>query len=179
MKLTALTTDHAEQVCDHWKHYRTNEGLVEYFRQVIRNFESSAITTDEGKLVAYICMQYNGSMANLFVDPTYHSLNLGVILLRDLTRKLLEKHHTAYGFIKTKDSDFITSCQTIGFSWVPQGSMSWVHYRPSVLNSFLSPDQVKSASRDVFLNAIPLSCNVCSGIPADQSAKCTIHMGHN
>lgn len=179
-------------MCDHWKHYRTNDGLVEYFRQVIRNFDSSAIITTDGRLVAYICMQYNGSMANLFVDPEYHSANLGVIILKDLTRKLLDKDQTAYGFIKTKDSSFIATCQNIGFSWVAQGSMSWVHFRPYHLNpnsqipripssSLISDSQTPNGEnrneelKDLHLNALPLSCNECSGIPVVNKAGC-IHV---
>ncbi|KAH9520359.1 hypothetical protein Btru_060592 [Bulinus truncatus] len=185
LQLTVLKREHAETVCDHWKHYRKNEGLVEYFRQVIENFESSAIVTKDGQLVAYISMQYNGAMANLFVDPEYHSQNLGVILLRDLTRKLLDKHHTAYGFIKTKDTSFINTCQSIGFSWVAQGSMSWVHYRPRKISSHVgkpcitrseiaenSEDEYSKSEKDLFLNALPLSCNKCSGIPAIGKSSC-------
>ncbi|XP_059172794.1 glycine N-acyltransferase-like protein Keg1 [Physella acuta] len=189
LELTVLKKDHAETVCDHWKHYRTNDGLVEYFRQVIEHFENSAIITKDGRLVAYICMQFNGSMANLFVDPEFHSENLGVILLRDLTRKLLAKHQTVYGFIKTKDSSFITTCQSIGFSWVPQGSMSWVHYQPRsvIINDRIPkvPSSSKisengshndyehpSKEKDLFLNALPLSCNECSGIPAIGKSAC-------
>lgn len=185
LKLTVLKREHAETVCDHWKHYRTNDGLVEYFRQVIENFDSSAIVTKEGRLVAYICMQYNGAMANLFVDPEFHSDNLGVILLTDLTRKLLDKNLTVYGFIKTKDANFITTCQSIGFSWVPQGSMSWVHYRPfnttpnSGLPKIPSTSKITDSNadgtvyeKDLFLNALPLSCNECSGIPAIGKSAC-------
>ncbi|KAK0058224.1 glycine N-acyltransferase-like protein Keg1 [Biomphalaria pfeifferi] len=181
LQLTVLKREHAETVCDHWKHYRKNEGLVEYYRQVIENFESSAIVTKEGNLVAYISMQFNGSMSNLFVDPEYHSQNLGVILLTDLTRKLLAKNQTAYGFIKTKDASFIKTCESIGFSWVAQGSMSWVHYLPrNMLLKTVVPRKVSEseqdenckAEKDLFLNALPLSCNQCSGIPAIGKSSC-------
>jgi hypothetical protein len=192
IELTVLQEKHAEAVCDHWKHYRTNDGLVEYFRQVIKNFDSSAIITADGRLVAYICMQFNGSMANLFVDPEFHSASLGVILLKDLTRKLLYKHQTAYGFIKTKDSAFITTCQDIGFSWVAQGSMSWVHFRPFHLkpnsgipripssnimsnNQKQGDEEINGELKDLHLNALPLSCNECSGIPIVNKAGC-IHV---
>ncbi|XP_035824032.1 uncharacterized protein LOC101860479 [Aplysia californica] len=198
MQLTELKKEHAEMIRDHWKHYRANDGLVEYFQQVIEQFDNSAITTTDGELVAYICMQYNGSMANLFVDPAYHTANLGVLLLRDLTRKLLEKHQTAYGFIKTKDSAFITTCQNIGFSWVPQGSMSWVNHKPRVPGSRSPLAKVPSANglstsqeekdkqdggdselevKDLFLTALPLSCNKCSGIPEEKRKGACIHVG--
>ena len=190
--LTQLRTVHAELIRDHWKHYREKDGLVEYYRQVIDHFDNSAIFTHGGDLVAYICMQFNGSMANLFVDPAYRGRNLGAILLQDLTRKLVEKNHIAFGFIKTRDSDFITTCQAMGFEWVPQGSMSWVHHQPSTcaqaqgqklksstVSSFLSWSTQDNKNKggnnscceakNLFLNALPLSCNECSGIPIGPS----------
>lgn len=193
--MTKLDECHAETLKNHWKHYRINDGLLDYFRETIKHFDHSAITkTDDGRLVAYISMQYNGSMANLFVDPDFHSHNLGVTLLRDLTRKLLTKHQTAYGFIKTKDSAFISSCQSIGFSWVPQGTVSWIRYspipspstpQPPVYSTLSSIEQITNmpanntdkSDKHLFLNALPLSCNECSGIPKDKAADKCIHVG--
>ena len=177
MILTSLGEENAEMLREHWKDFHTDESSLDYFRKVIKNFDSSAVVTTDGKVVAYISMQFNGSMASLFVDPDYHVHNLGVILLQDLTRKLIEKHQTAFGFIMTKDTDFINSCQKIGFSWVPQGSMSWVHYKPlSITQDNHSDESWKSSQHDcsmedknVFFNAMPLSCNKCSGIPSEKS----------
>lgn len=181
LSLTSLTSEHAEIMCSHWKHARKNNGLLEYFQKVLENFESSAVVDSNGQLKAYICMQFNGSMANLYVDPEYRTSNLGVALLRDLTRKLISKGLTAYGFIKTKDSTFINTCQKIGLSWVPQGSMSWLHYNPRSLTQSRSwPREISSQATDipekkdekkkVFFNAMPLSCNDC--LPSTAPIDC-------
>ncbi|RUS69739.1 hypothetical protein EGW08_022497 [Elysia chlorotica] len=177
LTLTSLRTEHAELVCSHWKHARKNDGLLEYFEKVLANFESSAVVDGDGRLIAYICMQFNGSMANLYVDPDYRTSNLGVALLRDLTRKLILKGLTAFGFIKTKDSTFINTCQKIGLSWIPQGSMSWLHYKPGQLRPNRSwPQEIQSHAiaekkeerKKVYFNAMPLSYNDC--LPSTASA---------
>ncbi|GFO23896.1 glycine n-acyltransferase [Plakobranchus ocellatus] len=182
LKLTSLTSEHADILCSQWKHDRKNDGLLEYFQRVIDNFESSAVMDSDGRLIAYICMQFNGSMANLYVDPDYRASNLGVALLRDLTGKLLSKGHTAYGFIKTKDATFISTCQKIGFTWIPQGSMSWLHYRPKSLTANRSwPEALTSEAKSekkedkakVYFNAMTLSCNDC--LPSSGSTDC-IHV---
>nr|KAG5689287.1 hypothetical protein BaRGS_033079 [Batillaria attramentaria] len=124
--LTRLTAKDAPALCERWKHYRPDPALDLYMQVITEQFDSSAIVTKEGQLVAYIGMQFNGAMAMLHVDPNYRGRGLGQIVLVDLTRKLLAKGNTAYGLIPTKDTSFIaTSSQKLGFTWVPQGSMAW------------------------------------------------------
>lgn len=100
-------------------------------QEVTRRFDSSAIVNEEGELMAYIGMQFNGAMAMLHVDPRHRGRGLGQIVLVDLTRKLLAKGKAAYGLIPTKDTSFLaTSSHKLGFTWVPLGSMAWVRYQP-------------------------------------------------
>ena len=73
-----------------WEGSHFREGIEGYFKIVIENFVSSCLWDSDGELLAYVCMQYNGSMAMLFVKPD-HVKNYSKIGLTDLTRKRLGK----------------------------------------------------------------------------------------
>lgn len=194
LTLTTLEPKHAAALCERWKNYRPDPALDLYMQVITQRFDSSAIVNEDGDLVAYIGMQFNGAMAMLHVDPQYRGRNLGQIVLADLTRKLLAKGKTAYGLIPTKDTSFIaTSSQKLGFTWVPQGSMSWVRFVPksafkpmpnysmtvaskagAEVNKIDSdgPQQQKSSDEQMVqeqlhLTALPLSCNECSDISSE------------
>ncbi|KAK7473347.1 hypothetical protein BaRGS_00035395 [Batillaria attramentaria] len=148
--LTRLTAKDAPALCERWKHYRPDPALDLYMQVITEQFDSSAIVTKEGQLVAYIGMQFNGAMAMLHVDPNYRGRGLGQIVLVDLTRKLLAKGNTAYGLIPTKDTSFIaTSSQKLGFTWVPQGSMAWARYLPKSSSPTPVPASSTSSTKSV------------------------------
>lgn len=206
MTLTTLRPKDASALCERWKHYRPDPALDLYMQVVTEQFDSSAVVTDDGQLVAYIGMQFNGAMAMLHVDPKYRGRGLGQIVLVDLTRKLLSKDKIAFGLIPTKDTSFIaTSSQKLGFTWVPAGSMAWVRYQPksaspvpvskaSASSSLAKlagswpqvsgPSESNSAVEDddaaghLFLTALPLSCNECADISNDTVATSTCLQPH-
>lgn len=198
MTLTTLQPKDAPALCERWKHYRPDPALDLYMQEITRRFDSSAIVSKEGKLMAYIGMQFNGSMAMLHVDPKCRGQRLGQIVLADLTKKLLAKGEIPYGLIPTKDTSFIaTSSQKLGFTWIPQGSMAWIRYEP---RSSVSPTihlstsqfadaggaddphrtnagegdrEEKGTTCGLFLTALPLSCNECADISNDAVSTCT------
>ncbi|XP_076461340.1 uncharacterized protein LOC143293886 isoform X2 [Babylonia areolata] len=200
LTLTTLKPTDAAALCERWKHYRPDPDLDQYMQEVATCFASSAIVNEKGELMAYIAMQFNGSMAMLHVEPQHRGKGLGQIVLVDLTRKLLASQHTAFGFIPTKDTSFLaTSSQKLGFSWVPQGSFAWVRYQPKASSSPLpsaagpvANQTAASASSaasfgkgdcsqeeeggGLFLTALPLSCNECSDISNDVNSSCE-HIG--
>lgn len=79
-------------------------------------------------------MQYNGSMALLYVRGHDKKEEYFNIILTDLTRKLLTKKEIAYAFIPTNDTALINLCRKLGFEWVPQGDMTWVKYLPPAVS---------------------------------------------
>lgn len=153
-----------------WQWSRTD--IEGYFTSVIERFDSSALLDKDGTLLAYMCMQYNGSMAMLYVRPQHRKDGYFNIILSDLTRKILSKSDIAYGFIPTHDISLINQVRELGFEWVPQGGMTWVKYTPppgqvSAVNKEetmvseataeeYSESETKRASQPLHINAIPL-----------------------
>lgn len=118
-------------MAEDWKGKRNKQDLEGYFLSVIQNFESSCLLDKEGDLQAYICMQYNGSMAMLFVRPELNQrAKYFDLILSDLTRKILAKDDIAYCFIPTEDTELVNSSRKLGFEWVPQGNMTWSRFVP-------------------------------------------------
>ncbi|KAJ8317600.1 hypothetical protein KUTeg_005504 [Tegillarca granosa] len=129
--LTSLEKKHATIMAEDWKGKRNKQDLEGYFLSVIQNFESSCLLDKEGELQAYICMQYNGSMAMLYVRPEINQREEYFdLILSDLTRKILAKKDIAYCFIPTEHTDLVNSSRKLGFEWVPQGNMTWSRFIP-------------------------------------------------
>ncbi|KAK3094871.1 hypothetical protein FSP39_007354 [Pinctada imbricata] len=133
MKLMPLKQEHASEITKDWAGRGNRQDMESYFRSVIENFESSCLLDEDGRLVAYVCMHYNGSMAMVYVRPENRDEGYFHILLSDLTRKILAKKQIAYGFIPVNDTSLIKLCREIGFEWVPQGNMTWSCYTPRTL----------------------------------------------
>lgn len=129
---------------DDWESTRYREDLEGYFSSVVDKFDSSCLTDKQGNLLAYICMQYNGAMAMLYIRPEYRQHGYFNILLSDLTRKLLAKNEVAYAFIPIQDSSLIQLAREFGLEWVPEGNMTWVRYNPPSL-----PNNVAQMARVV------------------------------
>ncbi|XP_071091163.1 glycine N-acyltransferase-like isoform X2 [Haliotis cracherodii] len=166
LQLTTLQDHHVHILRQDWKDLKSDSGLDTYFKSVVHNFDNSALTDKNGKLLAYICMQFNGSMAMLSGNTENQGKGYGQIVLSDLTRKLLEKKEIAYGFIPTKDSNIINITQIMGYTWVPQGNMAWFRFEklPSVKSATTNGSRVLEHSHSqedgvgncMFINAIPL-----------------------
>ncbi|ESO86485.1 hypothetical protein LOTGIDRAFT_235312 [Lottia gigantea] len=173
IKLTTLFPEHAEQLQCDWKNVRGGSDLDIYFRRVIKNFDSSALINEQGELLAYICMQFNGSMAMLHVNKNHRGYGYGEILLKAMTHKLTSNKEVAYGFIPTKDDLGIKKAQVLGYTWIPQGNMVWVKYLPTpkpqkaIDTSDESSDLALSDDEEpnIFINAIPLAVNKKSHKP--------------
>ena len=163
-----------------WEGSRYKEDLEGYFSVVINNFDSSCLRDSSGELLAYVCMQYNGSMAILYVKPD-HDTNYSKIVLTDLARKLLKKGEVAYGFIPVNNAPLINLMREMEFVWIPRGDMVWVHFEPlkinrgegsnvngatnysdqsaksDNLNSFCGSDNRTPGDNSVFVNGMSLS----------------------
>lgn len=131
--LGTLRPEDAEILRRDWEGSSYKEDLEGYFNMVIDNFDSSCLRDANGELLAYICMQFNGSMAMLYVKPD-HDKNYSKIVLTDLTRKLLSKGEVAYGFVPVKNTALINMMREMEFVWVPRGDMVWVHFDPLKIN---------------------------------------------
>ena len=116
-----------------WEGSSDREDLEGYFSFVIENFHSSCLRGSDGEILAYVCMQFNGSMAMLYVKPDLDT-NYSRIVLTDLTRKLLSKGEVAYGFVPVSNANLINMMREMGFVWVPRGDMVWVHFEPLKIN---------------------------------------------
>ena len=123
-----LKKEHAAIITSDWNNRGSEEDMRSYFSSVIENFDSSCLVDDQDRLLAYVCMHYNGSMAMVYVRPEYRKEGYFHLLLSDLTRKILAKKDIAYGFIPINDTSLINLCREIGFEWVPQGNMTWSRY---------------------------------------------------
>ena len=123
-----LKKEHAVIITSDWNNRGSEEDMRSYFSSVIENFDSSCLVDDQDRLLAYVCMHYNGSMAMVYVRPEYRKEGYFHLLLSDLTRKILAKKDIAYGFIPINDTSLINLCREIGFEWVPQGNMTWSRY---------------------------------------------------
>lgn len=130
--LSALKPEHAKFLKSDWAKQSNADELEGYFRSVIEKFESSCLLDKNGRILAYICMQYNGSIAMIYVLPEFRKEGYFDILISDLTRKLLAKSDIAYGFIPSNDTSLINTSRKLGFEWVPQGNMTWTRFTPNV-----------------------------------------------
>lgn len=130
--LSALKPEHAKVLKSDWAKQSNADELEGYFRSVIEKFESSCLLDKNGRILAYICMQYNGSIAMIYVLPEFRKEGYFDILISDLTRKLLAKSDIAYGFIPSNDTSLINTSRKLGFEWVPQGNMTWTRFTPNV-----------------------------------------------
>lgn len=164
--LRTLEQKHVETMKDDWESTTNREDLEGYFSSVVDNFDSSCLTDNQGNLLAYICMQYNGAMAMLYIRPEYRKEGYFNILLSDLTRKLLTKNEVAYAFIPTQDSSLIKLAREFGLEWVPEGNMTWVQYNPPVKPGRTVPmatvvtertGSLEDCLHHFYINAIPLT----------------------
>lgn len=130
--MSALKPEHAKVLKSDWAKQSNADELEGYFRSVIEKFESSCLLDKNGRILAYICMQYNGSIAMIYVLPEFRKEGYFDILISDLTRKLLAKSDIAYGFIPSNDTSLINTSRKLGFEWVPQGNMTWTRFTPNV-----------------------------------------------
>ena len=178
--LDTLRRDDAEKLQRDWEGSHFRDGLEGYFKIVIENFDSSCLRDSDGELLAYVCMQYNGSMAMLFVKPE-HDKDYSKIVLTDLTRKRLSKGEVAYGFVPVNNAALINMMKEMEFVWVPRGDMVWVHFEPTgersyatniaysglhcdngrqadnLNSSFCCADNRNSAENLVFVNGVSLA----------------------
>lgn len=137
--LGELTSDDAMVLSKDWEGSRYKEDLEGYFRTVIENFESRCLRDASGDLLAYACMQFNGSIAMLYVKPEHRDKEYFKIVLADLARARLRKGEIAYGFIPTNDSELVDQMRSMDFVWVPGGDMVWMDYEPVKINHSNSP----------------------------------------
>ncbi|XP_045190075.2 glycine N-acyltransferase-like protein 3 [Mercenaria mercenaria] len=133
--------------CD-WEGCRYRDDLEGYFRTVIEHYESSCLRDDNGDLLAYACMQFNGSIAMLYVKPEHRDKEYFKIVLSDLARNRLSKKEVAYGFIPTNDSELVDQMRAMDFVWVPRGDMVWMSYEPLRINRSNSPDAMQATSQN-------------------------------
>ena len=133
VELGTLNKTDAATLYTDWEGSCDREDLEGYFRFVIKNFDNSCLRGPDGELLAYVCMQFNGSMAILYVKPD-QEIDYSRIVLTDLTRKLLRKGEVAYGYVPVNNSLLINMMIEMGFVWVPRGDMVWVHFEPLKIN---------------------------------------------
>jgi hypothetical protein len=164
--LGTLEQKYVETMEDDWVSTRYRDDLHGYFSSVVDKFDSSCLTDKDGTLLAYICMQYNGAMAMLYIRPEYRQCGYFNILLSDLTRKRLAKNEVAYAFIPVQDTHLIKLAREFGFEWVPEGNMTWIRYNPpsqiSSLSKITKSVEAKSSNFEdcihyLKINAIPLT----------------------
>jgi len=134
LTLDTLTAADAVTLRRDWEGCRYREDLEGYFRTVIENFDSSSLRDQNGDLLAYACMQFNGSIAMLYVKPEHRDTDYFKIVLSDLARRSLAKGEIAYGYIPTNDSSLVGQMRSMDFVWVPGGDMVWLHYEPLKVN---------------------------------------------
>lgn len=148
--LSALEPEHAKVLKNDWAKQSNADELEGYFRSVIEKFESSCLLDKNGRILAYICMQYNGSIAMIYVLPEFRKEGYFDILISDLTRKLLAKSDIAYGFIPFNDTSLINTSRKLGYEWVPQGNMTWTRFTPNVPRKQRQKAASESQVVDVF-----------------------------
>lgn len=162
--LGKLEPDDAVILRQDWEGCRYRDDLEGYFRTVIEHYESSCLRDTNGELLAYACMQFNGSIAMLYVKPEHRDKDYFKIVLTDLARTRLKTGDVAYGFIPTNDSDLVDQMRSMDFVWVPRGDMVWMTYEPLKINRSNSPNALKTnqtnSSHD---QAKSLDC-VCSSM---------------
>lgn len=148
--LSSLKPEHAKILKSDWANQNNAEELEGYFKSVIEKFESSCLLDKNGRILAYICMQYNGSIAMIYVLPEFRKEGYFDILVSDLTRKLLAKRDIAYGFIPFNDTSLINLSRKLGFEWVPQGNMTWTRFTPNIARRHQRKETSESKVPDVF-----------------------------
>lgn len=130
LELGKLTVDDARTLTNDWKGSRYKDDLEGYFRAVIENFDSSCLRDKDGVLQAYACMQFNGSIAMLYVKPEHRKTDYFKIVLSDLARRRTLEGEVAYGFVPANDSNLVAQMRSMDFVWVPRGDMVWMSYEP-------------------------------------------------
>lgn len=162
LTLGTLSKKDAITLCRDWEGSRYKEDLEGYFSVVIENFDSSCLRDSKGELLAYVCMQYNGSMAMLYVKPD-RDKNYSKIVLTDLARKRLRKGEVAYGFVPVNNAPLINLMREMEFVWVPRGDMVWVHFEPLKINRGAGPSTTQEANYcDHSAQSDTLSSGFCS-----------------
>lgn len=175
LHLSKLTAEDAATLRKDWEGSRYREDLEGYFRAVIEQFESSCLRDERGDLLAYACMQFNGSIAMLYVKPEHRDKDYFKIVLSDLARTRLRKGEVAYGFIPTNDSDLVDQMRSLDFVWVPTGDMVWMQCEPLKVNRSNLPSLTSSAfsfshSQDDIIDCV---CSSVARVPkaADQCRR--------
>lgn len=164
LMLGKLNPEDAVTLRRDWEGSRYRDDLEGYFRTVIEHFESSCLRDDNGDLLAYACMQFNGSIAMLYVKPEHRDKDYFKIVLSDLARMRLRNGDVAYGFIPTNDSELVDQMRAMDFVWVPRGDMVWLEYEPLKVNSSNSPVKCNTAALNTTDDCSrSLDC-VCSGM---------------
>lgn len=143
-----LTPDDAVTLRRDWEGSRYREDLEGYFRTVISHYDSSCLRDADGELLAYACMQFNGSIAMLYVKPEHRDKDYFRIVLSDLARKRLRNGDVAYGFIPTNDSELVDQMRDMDFVWVPRGDMVWMDYEPLQIKHTSPLNQCSVAARN-------------------------------
>lgn len=163
--LSSLKPEHAKVLKSDWAKQSNADELEGYFKSVIEKFESSCLLDKNGRILAYICMQYNGSIAMIYVLPEFRKEGYFDILISDLTRKLLAKRDIAYGFIPFNDTSLINTSRKLGYEWVPQGNMTWTRFTPNV--SYKQRQKAASESQvgDVFAENLDTLLKNQLGVP--------------
>ncbi|XP_061171772.1 glycine N-acyltransferase-like [Saccostrea echinata] len=163
--LSSLKSEHAKILQSDWAKQGNAVEVEGYFQSVIEKFESSCLLDHNGRILAYICMQYNGSIAMIYVLPEFRKEGYFDILVSDLTRKLLAKQDIAYGFIPFTDTSLINLSRELGFEWVPQGNMTWTRYTPNVHQRQRQKAASESDVSDVFSNNLDTLLKTQLGVP--------------
>lgn len=148
LRLGKLIPEDAVTLRHDWEGCRYRDDLEGYFRTVIEHYESSCLRDVNGDLVAYACMQFNGSIAMLYVKPEHRDKEYFKIVLSDLARARLRKGEVAYGFIPTNDSGLVDQMREMDFVWVPGGDMVWMTYDPLKINHSNTPDSIQSSKHN-------------------------------
>lgn len=144
LSLSKLRPEDAVTLRTAWEGLRYRDDLEGYFRTVIEHYETSCLRDIHGDLLAYACMQFNGSIAMLYVKPEHRDKDFFKIVLSDLARARLRSGEVAYGFIPTNDSELVDQMRAMDFVWVPRGDMVWMSYEPLKINRSNSPTSTES-----------------------------------
>ncbi|KAH3717989.1 uncharacterized protein LOC127855910 [Dreissena polymorpha] len=134
LHLSKLPADEAATLRKDWEGKRYRENLEEHFRAVIEQFDSSCLRDERGDLLAYACLQFNGSIAMFCVKAEHRDKDYFKIVLSDLPLTRLRKGEVSYGFIPTNDSDLVDQMRSSDFVWVPTGDMVWRLCEPLKVN---------------------------------------------
>ncbi|XP_014767769.1 glycine N-acyltransferase [Octopus bimaculoides] len=110
-----------------------HDGIEEYFKCIIENFESSCLrNTSTGELVAYACRKFNGSISMVYVKPEHRGTHFSSVVFKDIASKIAANGDIPFGFLATDSNKLIEMARILGFTWVPQSNMTWATYLPSI-----------------------------------------------